>query len=400
MENDKGSMHSQPLLSVIIPVYNVEGYLDRCIRSVIQQSYNNLEIILVDDGSTDGSGVLCDRYAGIDSRVTVVHKENGGQVSARKEGIRRATGKYAAYVDSDDWIGQGMYQELLRLMEESDADLVTSGFFRDYGTHAFVQKERIMPGVYEKEELVENFLTKMISVDTFFLQNVFFIVWNKIYKTEYLREYQQEVDNFINVGEDVGMGYAYFLNAKKIVVSGKNYYHYCMRGDSVMGNRKEDEPLRYASLFRYIEKQCSRHVNRVPNIRKQAKIHKYYLMLLQCTEKVVWYKDGILFPFGQVSKQDTIVIYGAGRFGSVLKDVLEKRYGFQIIAWIDKTEKDGVDPVPYLHEVQYDKIIIAVLIADLVSEIKQELINRKVEDDKILQVNLKLIEDSAMLHES
>ncbi len=388
----------QTLLSVIIPVYNVEAYLDRCIKSVTQQTYRNLEIILVDDGSTDNSGILCDSYASKDRRIKVIHKANDGLVSARKEGIRRATGKYTAYVDSDDWIEQGMYQELLSIMEESDADFVTSGSIRDYGTHVAMQVERIPPGIYEKEELTEKFLEKMISVDTFFEQNVIFFAGSKIYKTDSLQKWQRKVDSFINVGEDVALGYVCFLNATKIAVSGKNYYHYCMRNDSIMGNRKQDELCRYEVLFKHIEGHCKKQLGRIPNIMRQAKLHEYYLMLLQCTEKVVWYKDGILFPFGPIREQDAIVIYGAGRFGIALKMVLEKRYGFSIIAWVDKAEREGVRSVKYLKEVQYDKIIIAVLISNLVKEIKQGLTNSNIEDDKILQVNLKLIEETMTLN--
>ena len=388
----------QTLLSVIVPVYNVEAYLDRCIKSVTQQTYRNLEIILVDDGSTDNSGILCDSYASKDRRIKVIHKANDGLVSARKEGIRRATGKYTAYVDSDDWIEQGMYQELLSIMEESDADFVTSGSIRDYGTHVAMQVERIPPGIYEKEELTEKFLEKMISVDTFFEQNVIFFAGSKIYKTDSLQKWQRKVDSFINVGEDVALGYVCFLNATKIAVSGKNYYHYCMRNDSIMGNRKQDELCRYEVLFKHIEGHCKKQLGRIPNIMRQAKLHEYYLMLLQCTEKVVWYKDGILFPFGPIREQDAIVIYGAGRFGIALKMVLEKRYGFSIIAWVDKAEREGVRSVKYLKEVQYDKIIIAVLISNLVKEIKQGLTNSNIEDDKILQVNLKLIEETMTLN--
>ena len=291
-----------------------------------------------------------------------------------------------------------MYQELLSIMEESDADFVTSGSIRDYGTHVAMQVERIPPGIYEKEELTEKFLEKMISVDTFFEQNVIFFAGSKIYKTDSLQKWQRKVDSFINVGEDVALGYVCFLNATKIAVSGKNYYHYCMRNDSIMGNRKQDELCRYEVLFKHIEGHCKKQLGRIPNIMRQAKLHEYYLMLLQCTEKVVWYKDGILFPFGPIREQDAIVIYGAGRFGIALKMVLEKRYGFSIIAWVDKAEREGVRSVKYLKEVQYDKIIIAVLISNLVKEIKQGLTNSNIEDDKILQVNLKLIEETMTLN--
>ena len=98
------------IVTVIVPVYNVENYLQQCIDSIIGQSYKYLEIILVDDGSTDGSGKICDEYANQDNRIKVIHKQNGGLVSARKAGLKEATGKYIAFVDSDDWIDTDMYE--------------------------------------------------------------------------------------------------------------------------------------------------------------------------------------------------------------------------------------------------------------------------------------------------
>lgn len=107
----------QPLISVIIPIYNIEDCLERCVYSVAGQTYRNLEILLVDDGSTDQTGALCDRLAGEDGRIRVFHKENGGSSSARNLGIREARGEYLGFVDSDDWIEPGMYEELLALAE-------------------------------------------------------------------------------------------------------------------------------------------------------------------------------------------------------------------------------------------------------------------------------------------
>ena len=99
-------------ISVIIPVYNVEKYLDKCIMSVINQSYKNLEIIIVDDGSTDNSRVLCDKYAKIDNRIKVFHKKNGGLSDARNFGLKHATGEFIAFLDSDDWVDKDLYKIL------------------------------------------------------------------------------------------------------------------------------------------------------------------------------------------------------------------------------------------------------------------------------------------------
>lgn len=114
---------SQPILSIIVPVYNVQEYLDACINSLLSQTYERIEIILVDDGSTDDSGRICERYAGLDSRIRLIHKENGGLSDARNAGIEIAKGEYIGFVDSDDWISTKMYEVLLRNLEVSKADI-------------------------------------------------------------------------------------------------------------------------------------------------------------------------------------------------------------------------------------------------------------------------------------
>ena len=111
------------LISIIVPVYNVEQYLDDCLISIINQTYKNIEIILIDDGSTDKSGKICDEYAKKDSRIIVIHKENGGVSSARNAGLRIAKGAYIGFVDPDDWIAEDMYEVLYSNAKKYDADV-------------------------------------------------------------------------------------------------------------------------------------------------------------------------------------------------------------------------------------------------------------------------------------
>lgn len=116
---------SQPLISVIVPVYNVEKYLDKCVRSIMNQTYRNLEIILVDDGSPDNCPAMCDAYAKEDPRIKVIHKENGGQADARNQGIDIASGEYIGFIDSDDFVDEDMYEYLIEIAQKEQADVVT-----------------------------------------------------------------------------------------------------------------------------------------------------------------------------------------------------------------------------------------------------------------------------------
>ena len=116
-------------VSVVVPVYNVQEYLEKCVDSILAQTYENMEIILVDDGSKDASGRICDTYAGKDNRIRVIHKENGGSNSARLAGARAATSDYICFVDSDDWIEPAMIGEMMEAAEREQADIVASGMY-------------------------------------------------------------------------------------------------------------------------------------------------------------------------------------------------------------------------------------------------------------------------------
>ena len=131
-------MEVRPLISVIVPIHNVKEFMKKCIESIIKQSYTNLEIILVDDGSTDGSEKICDEYAVKDSRIKVIHKSNGGLVSARKAGIQVATGDYAAYVDGDDWLEEEAYEKLLDLVGTNLPDIIGYGMVEEYADKTVV----------------------------------------------------------------------------------------------------------------------------------------------------------------------------------------------------------------------------------------------------------------------
>ena len=173
-------MIMQPLISVIVPVYNVEQYLDRCVNSLVGQTYQNLEIILVDDGSPDGCSVICDNWARKDSRVIVIHKNNGGLSSARNSALDVCSGDVIAFVDSDDWVEPDMFEKMLESMQEHDADIVQCSVLKTYENGQSVLIDKGLPTrVFSGETALHDFLyhrNRMTSA-----------VWNKIYKASLFR---------------------------------------------------------------------------------------------------------------------------------------------------------------------------------------------------------------------
>lgn len=205
---------SNDLVSIILPVYNVEKYLDDCIKSLINQSYKNLEIIFIDDGSTDNSGKILDNYQKKDKRIKVYHKSNGGVSSAKNLGLKHSTGKYITFVDPDDYVTFEYVEYLLNLIKNNNADIAyTKNFFDNYNKKQ-VDKESI--SIIDSHKSLYDILTYQINV----------AVWNKIYRREFL------FDNNIKFYEDIFMGEGFnfnvlaFSKANKIVTSNKKIYYY------------------------------------------------------------------------------------------------------------------------------------------------------------------------------
>lgn len=199
------------LLSIIVPVYNVKPYLKDCVESIINQTYKNLQILLVDDGSTDGSQDICDEYARKDSRIVVIHKENGGLSTARNEGMDRAEGEYIAFVDSDDWLEPNMYDAMITQLEKYDADLVACSFFECKGDEKKAVGDSKNVTVLDKEEI---FINK---------NQLRFLAWNKVFRKSLV-----EGLRFVpgQVYEDFHFCRQVFLQTKKLIYLDVPFYDY------------------------------------------------------------------------------------------------------------------------------------------------------------------------------
>lgn len=158
-------------ISIIVPVYNVERYIERCVESICQQTYTNTEIILVDDGSTDSSGKICDEIAVKDPRIRVIHQQNSGLSAARNAGLAVAKGEYIAFVDSDDYIAQEMYSVMIENMEKYDLDIIGCTSFRDKGGKISGKDGDGAIRIMEHDEMIE------LALDDYDVA-----AWDKVYK--------------------------------------------------------------------------------------------------------------------------------------------------------------------------------------------------------------------------
>ena len=213
----------EELISIIVPVYNVEKYLEKCVDSIINQTYKNLEIILVDDGSKDSSGKLCDSLKEKDGRIKVIHKQNGGLSDARNAGLKIANGKYIGFVDSDDYIAKDMYQTLYSLSKKHNADISIVSYYEIYGGKVISVRDTKNLVIYDKIDAMKEVLIDR-SIQSY--------AWNKLFKRELLEDIEFPTNkNF----EDIATTLLLFEKANKVVLLEDPKYYYVRRDDSIVG---------------------------------------------------------------------------------------------------------------------------------------------------------------------
>lgn len=225
-------------VSVIVPVYNAEQLLGRCVDSIINQSKKDLEIILVDDGSTDGSGNLCDCYREKDERVRVLHKENGGLTSAWKAGLDIASGNYVGFVDSDDWIDADMYERMYKEARKEQADMVICGLVFDFEDPRIPKRREgsnFHKRVYGRKALEELF-PGLINDGRFFGRAIQPARVTKLYRRGILLQNVQFCSDDVSVGEDMQITFPVLCDAQKVCVLHDYYpYHYWINNQSMTG---------------------------------------------------------------------------------------------------------------------------------------------------------------------
>lgn len=214
----------EPLISVIVPVYKVEKYLNKCVESIIRQTYDNLEIILVDDGSPDNCPIMCDLWAKKDHRIQVIHKQNGGLSDARNAGLNIARGELISFIDSDDWIEQDFFQSLYYALSKNDADIAecATSYDTEDGKLLRVREEAPNSLLDHKEAL-----RRLVLED-----GVYQTVWNKLYRYEIISGIDFKVGK---CNEDDFWTYKVLDKGKSLAIVGKPLYHYLQRSTSIIG---------------------------------------------------------------------------------------------------------------------------------------------------------------------
>lgn len=289
----------QPLLSIIVPIYNVEQYLDRCIQSILNQTYQNLEIILVDDGATDCSGAIADSYAAKDKRIKVFHKENGGLSDARNYGLEHVTGDYILFIDSDDFIVNIMCERLITVASSNNADIVSCNYYIYRGdddisihTMSVQDDKRTFTGM----DMLRYYLLKTEPFDL----NV---VWNKIFKLDLFNGVEPVRFPKGRVQEDNFTIFRLFLNANSIVTVNEPLYYYVQRAGSIMANFTRRFMIDTIESHMYMSDYLMNHCSSVKNELQLYLLNSYVELSRrvcankckkECNDLLIQYKHYVL----------------------------------------------------------------------------------------------------------
>lgn len=392
---------SQHLVSVIIPAFNQEKYIEHCLNSVLASSYKNLEIIVVDDGSSDGTVKLCKAVAATDllKRIKVIENKHEGVVRARNAGILAAVGKYITFVDADDYIAHDRLENMIAAM--NDCDLVHSGFLMlqenkavpdelmDRGQGCIRMQRLDVPcGVYEGERL-ESYITNGITGGT-----TMTYVWSNIYRTDIMKSICEKVDPSIIYCEDDILIYIYMTRCKRINII-KDYGYYYRIYDNY--NRYNLDGI-LANMERVFHCLCH-EFEALPNAKtlKECLIQKLGDDIRTGIAMKFERDSGfhrikrIYYPYYGRFRDKKIILYGAGNVGRAYYKHMKKDGECILVAWVDRNaltlNKDNylpVEPIDCLYCMEYDYVIIAVFDEPVYEKIRAELIHTGIKEEKII----------------
>lgn len=378
----------ETLLSVIVPIYNVEAYVEECIISILNQTYKNIEVLLMNDGSTDNSTEICRRYAKLDNRIKFYSQDNQGVVSARKNALAHIRGEYVTFVDADDFIELTFFQDMMS--QVNGHDLVTSGYYNGYGLCT-----KFFDGIHEGEYCTESELgylySNLIQLGEKKEIGIIRSMWAKIYKTDLVKVIFKEIDETISIGEDGDFLYRYILKCKSIQITKLCGYHYRMREDSVMSSVNKRFLRNIDSIYNTLEPVFLNHPYRdVLLVQLQGWIAQminqapYYLGF-----PIEMHTTSYVYPELKTIAGKDVVIYGAGNVGRSYKNFFE-RYGVcDVKLWVDKNTNTyenmyTISKVKDVLNCKYDYIVIALKSESLATEVIKELSEIGVETDRII----------------
>lgn len=381
------------LVSIIVPIYNTQEFLQRCLESILNQSYGNMDIILVNDGSTDDSISVCEKFAATDDRIRIISQPNHGIIAAKRAGIKICRGEYVMFVDSDDWIESELLETMVYAICKSGCSLVCTNVYMDSGNITIEKRNAISNGIYETEK---------IAKDLFYYKDsdrygILPYSVAKLYPRDLLKEVLDNISDDIRYAEDKSIVFSIVFKNIKVCFLDNIYYHYCVRNGSVTELENPNYLVELTAFYKYAKKIFEGHKEREYLLRQLGKY------LLQETKYAIDTKLGLttlgktifrefyrLDPSAFFEEKRKVILYGAGKVGSDYWKQLVDCMNIEFCGWVDKEYRKyqenelDVQPVGYIQKTKYHYIIVAVRKQIIFWEIREELIDMGVEEDAIV----------------
>lgn len=383
LDKENRIIMKNPLVSIIVPVYNVEKYISECIESIQKQTYENLQIILVDDGSTDQSGAVCRAYAEKDQRIKVIHQQNGGPVPARKHGLEFAEGEYIGFVDSDDNIDPDMYQVLTNIMETSGADFVHSGYWENENKKA-VNGQRVIE-LLDRDRKYKFLKDAVLGTEYYVSPSI----WSKLFKADLIKESYMQISNTCQLGEDLINLCICVMRCSKVALVDGAYYHYRSRQES-LSRKKTFDSLK--DTIKMYEGICEvlvlyGYYQKLANVMDRL----LWDSLLKCINRIGgWFQlEKYFFDDLDILEGKKVVVYGAGRVGRDYYAQICRYMGCRVVAWADVCPEKYDYPhiklcgIEDLNNIVFDILVIAVKDKEIADEICVQLVAEGIERSKI-----------------
>ncbi len=378
-------------VSIIIPVYNTAEYLRKCLDSVTGQTLKDIEIICVDDGSTDRSPLILDEYAEKDKRITVIHKKNGGLVSARKAGVCAASGNYVGYVDSDDWIEPDMYETLYEKADRYQVDLVTSGYFFE-GNYVTEHYDTLPDGWYEKKRMAylrERTIYNLSARET----GLRATLCSKLFRADLIKKIQLQIPDAVSISEDKVCLVTYMLECESAYLLKKAYYHYIIHGKSMVHKGDTGYLAAVNSVYQYFLALFGRP-EFTSGMRRQAEIYITEMLIHGINTRLGFENRNMLWvdPYwlDRIPHGAKILLYGAGELGGKYRKQLGSRADLQYAGCMDygyekhsESEPEVKPPADFL-QAEYDYIVITIKNKRKAEEVRKQLIQDGMASDKVL----------------
>lgn len=388
-------------ISVIVPVYNEVHYLDTCIYSICNQTYRNLEIIIVDDGSSSPCCEMCDDYSRKDKRIKVIHKKNGGSQSARREGIEVATGDYITFVDSDDWIELDFYKVMVDVAQKYNSDMITAtNYYKNYSDGHYVEVYDNKKNEYwVRNNFEEKVFPYFIKTDTFFDTDYPIAIWTSLFKRDFCRFIVRKVGNDIRTSEDYIFLMIAFLNANSFSSISYRGYHYRSNINSKTYTLKNVKEL-LRPVYETVENAIDQSDYDRKNLRKKNKLFMFHTLMLKEYKEIIKLEHNFLFPFPKITKGSKVLIYGAGQLGKQIYSVIKDSTDYKISGIADKNWKlykeQGIDVISpeKIFEREFDYVIIAITYVNVKEQVKKSLIEWGIPADKFAEVDINLMNDA------